>query len=132
MRLSAELEFKELQEDIEAMQETFEELKEEVAKLRSNQEKPIEFQSLGFEDPDEAHSWIVKNCLVGSYGYVIDFHVLMEYIYQKLNGQDNLSRLEKLHKIKLKSNMEAIAISSFETMCPRFFSKSGDNEVIKT
>ena len=49
---------------------------------------------------------------------------------QKIKGVDALAQLEKVHKIKLLSNSEAVAISSFQIMVPRFFSKQGEHQVI--
>ena len=57
---------------------------------------------------------------------------MMEHIEQKVRGFDTLARLEKVHKIRLPSNKEAVAISLFQTMIPRFFSKPGEHHVINS
>ena len=61
---------------------------------------------------------------------MIDFHIMMEHIEQTIRGVDALARLEKVHKIRLLSNAEAVAISSFQAMIPRFFTKQGEHQVI--
>ena len=72
-----------------------------------------------------------EHCPTARFGLVIDFHTMMEHIYQNIKGIDALTRLEKVHKIQVGSNSEAVAISSFEFMVPRFFSKTRDHKVYK-
>lgn len=91
----------------------------------------INYHNLGFCTPEEADSWI-EQCPHGKYGLVIDFHIMMEHVEQKIKGVDVLARLEKVHKIQLPSNLEAVAIASFQIMIPRFFSKPGDYQVIES
>ena len=52
---------------------------------------------------------------------------MMEHIYKKSKGIDYLSRLEKVHKIQVGSNLEAVAIALFEVMVPKFFTRHGDH-----
>ena len=61
---------------------------------------------------------------------MVDFHTMLEHLEQKIKGVEALGRLEKVHKIHLPSNSEAVAIASFQSMIPRFFSKPGEHHVI--
>jgi len=47
----------------------------------------------------------------------------MEHVFVQINGQKLLANLEKIYKMDLRSNNQALAISSFETRLPRFFSQ---------
>ena len=106
-------------------------ISDEIKKLKSNSAEVISFHQLGFRGPDEADSWVEEHCPSGRYGLVVDFHTMMEHIYQKIKGIDALARLEKVHKIQVGSNSEAVAIASFEVMVPRFFTKPGEHEVVE-
>ena len=90
----------------------------------------ISYQNLGFRNPEKDNSWIEENCPHGKYGLIVDFHIMMEHVEQKIKGVDALARLEKVHKIKLPSNSEAVAIVSFQIMIPQFFCKQGYYKVI--
>ena len=104
-------------------------LQDKVNKLKAKAVDVILFHKLGFRNPEEANAWVEEHCPTGRFGLVIDFHTMMEHIYQKIKGIDALTRLEKVHKIQVGSNSKAVAIASFKVMVPRFFSKTGDHEV---
>ena len=104
----------------------------EISNLGGDSPEVVTYQNLGFRNPEEANAWIEENCLRGKYGLLVDFHIMMEHVEQKIKGVDALGRLEKVHKIKLPSNSEAVAIASFQIMIPSFFCKQGDHQVIDT
>ena len=101
-----------------------------VTKMSDGHSNVISYHNLGFRNTGEADTWIEEHSPHGKYGLMIDFHIMIEHIEQKVRGVDALARLEKVHKIHLPSNTEAVAISSFQTMIPRFFSKPGEHQVI--
>lgn len=90
---------------------------DEISNLNSDTPSAIYFHNLGFCGTDKENAWIEKHSPGGKYGLLIDFHTLMEHIDQKIRGVDSLNRLEKMHKIQLTSNSEAVAVASFETIC---------------
>ena len=118
-----------IHEDIDKLDDKIEKFREDLSKIESDKNN-IQFQNLGFKDPGEANTWIGDHCPHGKYGLMVDFHTMLEHIEQKIKGVDALGRLEKVHKIHLPSNSEAVAIDSFQSMIPRFFCKPGEHYVI--
>lgn len=116
--------------EINRLEDKLDQIQVDVNKRMEEHSDGISYHNLGFRDPSEADSWIEEHSPQGKYGLMIDFHIMMEHIEQKVRGVDALARLEKVHKIKLPSNSEAVAISSFQSMIPRFFSKPGEYLVI--
>ena len=119
-----------IHDDIDRLQDRMDDIQAEITNLGGDSPEVVNYQNLGFRGPEEANAWIEENCPQGKYGLIIDFHIMMEHVEQKIKGVDTLARLEKVHKIKLPSNSEAVAIASFQIMIPRFFSKQGDHQVI--
>ena len=119
-----------IHDDIDKLQDRLDDMQAEMANIGGDSPDVISYQSLGFRNPDEANAWIEEHCPHGKYGLIIDFHIMMEHVEQKIKDVDALARLEKVHKIKLPSNSEAVAIASFQIMIPRFFCRQGDHQVI--
>ena len=119
-----------IHDDIDKLQDRIDDLQEEMANLGGDSPEFVNYQHLGFRNPEEANAWIEEHCPQGKYGLIVDFHIMMEHVEQKIKGVDALARLEKVHKIKLPSNSEAVAIASFQIMLPRYFCKQGDHQVI--
>jgi len=55
----------------------------------------------------------------------------MEHVFVQINGQKLLANLEKIYKMDLRSNNQALALSSFETRLPRFFTQDSKLHVKK-
>jgi len=55
----------------------------------------------------------------------------MEHVFVQISGQKLLANLEKIYKMDLRSNNQALAISSFETRLPRFFTQDSKMHVKK-
>jgi len=66
-----------------------------------------------------------------NFGLLVDFHLVMEHVQVQITGQKLMSNLEKIYKMSLDSNNQALAISSFETRIPRFFSNESKHYVKK-
>jgi hypothetical protein len=90
----------------------------------------IQFGSLGYRTSSEANAFLARECPGHAFGLLVDPHAVMEHIWETINGTDVLKRMEKLVKIKLTTVSEGIAISSFESPIPKFFSAPG-HRVIK-
>jgi hypothetical protein len=52
-------------------------------------------------------------------GLVVDIHMVMENIQAAIAGQDSISMLEKLFKLKIQTLADGLAMKSFETKVPR-------------
>jgi len=96
----------------------------EIAALRSTKDSSvIKFGQLGFRSQQDCTSWLLQHHPDDEFGLLVDFHVVMEHVFVQINGQKLLANLEKIYKMDLKSNNQALAISSFETRLPRFFTQ---------
>ena len=108
------------------------ELEDEIKTLKAASDSAaIRFGQLGFRTAAEADLWIEMHHPGQDFGLLMDFHLTMEHINVQLTGQKLMSNFEKIHKMKLESNNQALAISSFETRIPRFFSTDGSTYVRK-
>ena len=66
-------------------------IQENMLKLGNDSPEVINYQNLGFQNPEEANSWIKENCPHGKYGLIVDFHIMMEHVEQKIKGVDALA-----------------------------------------
>jgi len=123
------LEFKERED---RLWEKISDLERELASYRSSKDDSvIKFGQLGIRNPREMNSWMETNHPGENFGMLVDFHLVMEHIQVQITGQKLISNLEKIYKMSLDSNNQALAISSFETRVPRFFSSESKNYVRK-
>jgi len=100
------------------------ELESELASLRSSKDSTaIKFGRLGFRTQSDCSSWLELHHPNDEFGLLVDFHLVMEHVFVQINGQKLLANLEKIYKMDLRSNNQALAISSFETRLPRFFTQ---------
>ena len=100
-------------------------LESELASLRASKDSTaIKFGRLGFRTQSDCSSWLQTHHPSDEFGLLVDFHLVMEHVFVQINGQKLLANLEKIYKMDLRSNNnQALAISSFETRLPRFFSQ---------
>ena len=99
-------------------------LEDEIASLRAQHDaESIKFGQLGFRNINESNAWVETHHPGPDFGLLIDFHLAMEHVYVQITGQKLLANLEKIYKMSLKTNNQALAISSFESRLPRFFSQ---------
>ena len=87
----------------------------------SNDSSVIKYANLGFRSQKECDAWIETNQPSDDYGLIIDFNGLMEHVWTQIVGQKILTNLEKVYKMKLSSNNQAVTLTSFETRIPKFF-----------
>lgn len=99
-------------------------LENELSSLRSYHDTDaIKFAQLGFRSSAECSAWIETHHPGSDFGLLIDFHLAMEHVHVQMTGQKLMSNLEKVYKMSLKTNNQALAIASFESRLPRFFSQ---------
>ena len=97
-------------------------LEREMSIVRSsNDSSVIKYSNLGFRSQKECDAWIEINQPSDDYGLIIDFNGLMEHVWTQIVGQKILTNLEKVYKMKLSSNNQAVTLTSFETRIPKFF-----------
>ena len=90
----------------------------------------IKFNNIGFPSKFESDAWLELHMPEGNFGYLIDFHTLMEHIHHAITGVDSLKQLQNVYKLKLSTIAESLAVTSFEVSLPRFLSSSGAHTVI--
>ena len=99
-------------------------IENELNNLRSqNDTTAIKFGQLGFRSNKDCDAWMETYHPGEEFGLLLDFHLLFEHVYVQMTGQKLISNLEKIYKMKLRSNNQALAISSFESRLPRFFTQ---------
>jgi len=104
----------------------------QVNSLRSsNDETAIKFGQLGLRNVKELSSWMEIHFPNEDYGYLVDCHIVFEHVHVQISGQKLMSNLEKIYKMSLRSNNQALAITSFESRLPRFFSTDSKNYIRK-
>jgi len=90
----------------------------------SNDSSVIKYSNLGFRSQKECDAWIEINQPSDDYGLLIDFNGLMEHVWTQIVGQKILTNLEKVYKMKLSSNNQAVTLTSFETRIQNSFVES--------
>ena len=95
-------------------------VEQEVARQRASDGDGISFFNLGFRSKKESGAWLELNAPKKQFGFLVDFHTVMEHIHQQITGMDSLSSLGSLYQLKLKTMSEGVAMTSFELSEPRF------------
>ena len=114
--------------DLSSLEKRLEDLE-----LRNNgdmKEKMIKFHGLDFTSKDQADAWLELHSPQGDFGFLVDFHTLMEHVHHSITGVDSLKQLQNVYKLKLSTISESLAITSFEVSSPRFFHNAGVHVVI--
>ena len=119
-------------QDVQRLDNRMKSLEQEVARNRQADGDAVAFFNLGFRSKKEADAWLVMNAPKGNFGYMVDFHTVMEHVHHQITGIDSLSSLGKLYKLKLSTISESLAMTSFETIDPRFLTASGSHSVINS
>ena len=118
-----------LEEEMDTLKERLLVLEVSVEKENSKGEA-IKFNNVAFPSKAESDAWLELHMPTGNFGYLIDFHTLMEHIHHAISGVDSLKQLQNVYKLKLSTIAEALAVTSFEVSSPRFLSATGSHTVI--
>jgi hypothetical protein len=94
-------------------------------------EQAIRFAGLGFRSTKEANAWLVMNLPEHPCGLIVDVHIVMEHVYAAIEGQEVIGQLQRQIKLGILTLADGLAMSSFQTKVPRFFTKQGAHTVIK-
>ena len=120
--------------DLHSLKNDMDKLISQVNSLTSRQdERAIKFNKLGFKTYEEAGAWYAVNVHHDSFGLVVDFHTVMENIYNKTSRLDVIKKLEHVYKIQLTDISQATSMASFESSIPKVLIKeaSGEHTAIK-
>ena len=111
-------------EDILLVTNRITKLEQEMSRSRASEGEGVAFHNLGFQSRSEANAWLELNAPKNQFGFIVDFHTIMEHIHQQITGNDSLASLGKLFKLKLRTMSESVAMTSFEVQSPRFLTAS--------
>jgi hypothetical protein len=92
----------------------------------------IKFSGLGFIKPPDANSWLEKELPHHPSGLIVDAHMVFERVFYNMDNTDTLARLQQCYKIKVTTIADGVAITSFDSKIPKFFSRSHGHKVVKT
>jgi hypothetical protein len=92
----------------------------------------IKFSGLGFTKPADANSWLEKELPHHPAGLIVDAHMVFERVFYNMDNTDTLARLQQCYKIKVTAIADGVAITSFDSKIPKFFSRSHGHKVVKT
>ena len=119
-----------LWEVFDGLDKKLERLTKSVTALETNKDKgAVKFGGLGFRNVDEVGAWLEINDSTGAYGWVYDFHTLMQAVFNMVSGEDLIKRLSKGYKLDIEDGHQAATIASFEVAVPRFFSANPGHTV---
>jgi hypothetical protein len=122
----------ELEQAMKSFESRLDKVSDRLAQVTAEtDEHAIRFGGLGFRSSREADAWLVQNMPDHHCGLVVDVHIVMEHIHTAIAGQDSISMLEKLMKLKVKTLADGLAMKSYENKIPRYFSQASVHKVVK-
>ena len=85
----------------------------------------VKFCALGFKSRKDSDHWLKDHAIGSNFGLVVDVHTVFEHLYALIFGKESaLTNLHSLARIRLQTDIEGIAVSSFEQQIPKLFTKS--------
>jgi hypothetical protein len=121
-----------LEDVVKTLERRLEEISIRLSKVTADtDESAIRFAGLGFRSSREANVWLMLSMPEHNCGLVVDVHMVMEHVHASITRLDSISRLEKLLKLKIKTLADGLAMTSFETKVPRYFSQAATHKVVK-
>ena len=109
-------------DDLEDIKRALDDIKTTVHSLKaSSNSYSVKFGGLGFTSEPNVSSWIKTNVGPWSYGWIYDFHILMQAVWSNISGEDLVKRLTKGYKLDIENGHQLATIGSFETSIPRNF-----------
>ena len=67
-------------------------LEQESARSRASEGAAVGFHNLGFRSKTEPKAWLQLNAPIDQFGFIVDFHTVMEHVHQQITGVDSLSQ----------------------------------------
>lgn len=110
-----------------------ERIEQEMAQIRSfNDASSIQFCSLGLKSRLDSDAWLTVNSPGEEFGYIVDVHTICEHLFVQLYCKEStLGNLHNLAKLKLKTDVEGISVTSFDVQVPKLFVKNPNFKVIR-
>jgi hypothetical protein len=115
------------------LEKRFEAMDVKVGKLLAKgDDLAIKFSGLGFTKPPDANSWLKKELPHHPAGLIVDAHMVFERVFYNMDNSDTLQPLQQCYKIKVTTIADGVAITSFDSKMPKFFSRSHGHKVVKS
>ena len=116
--------------DLEELKRTVDDLRTTVHSVKTaNDSDSVKFGGLGFTSGPDVSAWIETNVGPWSYGWVYDFHILLQAVWSNISGEDLVKRLTKGYKLDIENGHQLATIGSFETSIPRYFKNTHGHSV---
>ena len=108
--------------DIDDLKRNFEDVKATIRELKAAGDKATtKFGGLFFSSGHDSKAWCEVNLEPNGYGWIFDFHIIMQQVWTNMSGEDLVKRLTKGYKLDIENGHQLATIGSFETPMPRFF-----------
>ena len=121
---------KETPQELESLHRMVDDLKTTVTNLKSQTDgNSIKFGGLEFTSGYDARAWTEVNVGDNGYGWIYDYHILMQAVWSNISGEALVKRLTKGYKLNIENGHQLATIGSFETDLPRFFSNTHGHTV---
>lgn len=118
--------------DVNGFEDRLQKLGEDVVSLKKQGDsRVIKFRSLGFINNKDSTSFLRTEQALDDFGYVVDFHMVMEHIYQAIQAEDMLSQMDKSNKLSLDDLNQTYSMLSFQTSMPKILGKTAGLSVVK-
>jgi hypothetical protein len=115
------------------LEKHFEAIDIKVGKLLAKgDDLAIKFSGLEIIKPPDTNSWLEKQLPHHPSGLIVDAHMVFEQAFYNMDNSDTLQRLQKCYKIKVTTIADGVAITSFDSKMPKFFSQSHGHKVVKS
>lgn len=103
----------------------------EIISFKTSQDKEVvKFGGLGFQSNEDCSSWVEMHAAVEGYGWVYDFHTLMQAVHTITSGEDLIKRLAKGYKLQIEDGHQAATVASFEGAMPKVFCSNPAHTVV--
>ena len=90
----------------------------------------IKFGDLGFSQQADANAYLEMHG-DNSCGLLVDYHTLMQHVYNQIRGVDSINQMNFLKKVGMRTMAEGTAIGSFERLIPAVLSVATSHVVVR-
>jgi hypothetical protein len=95
--------------------------------LAESDGEAVKFFSLVLRSHQEGERWVSENLGECGYGLIVDANLSMEHVAhvyaQVFENEGAIKNLQRLYKLKIDNPTQVLAIFSFESQIPKYFSK---------
>ena len=93
-----------------------------VLKLeKGDSSQGVYYRGVSFQNAKNARSWVgngVEPCVID---HIIDPHMVMEYVYASLVGEDILKTFENLNGLHIETLSQGLMMTNYQQVVPKLF-----------